>query len=83
MGEGPRQTSPINGRRLVAQLPASTLFLGMFDTGSPAGFRGNPGTIGIQTGFTADTLASLGELAEVAEPNCWEMIGVPSALMPL
>src|SRR5262249_20525206 len=57
----------INGRRLVAQLPASSLFRGMFDTGTPAAFRGNPGTIGIQPGSPLPILAALGGgLPEVA-----------------
>src|SRR5262245_21746788 len=56
-----------NGRRVVSQLPASALFSGTFDSGSPAAFRGNPGTIGIQTGFTPQTVGLLGGgLAEVA-----------------
>src|SRR5262245_60934459 len=57
----------INGRRVVAQLPASTLFRGTFNAGSPAAFEGNPGTIGVQTGFTPAMLAALGGgLAEAA-----------------
>src|SRR5262245_47361600 len=50
----------VNGRRIVSELPASRLFLGQFDNGTPEGFRGNPGTIGIQTGFTRAVLAALG-----------------------
>ncbi|HKB02971.1 MAG TPA: hypothetical protein VKD90_12175 [Gemmataceae bacterium] len=50
----------VNGRRVVSQLPASMLFVGRFDSGTPAEFRGNPGTIGIQTGFTRALLAALG-----------------------
>jgi hypothetical protein len=49
-----------NGRRVVSQLPARALFSGIFDDGSPAAFRGNPGTIGVQTGFTPETLGLLG-----------------------
>src|SRR5262245_24529980 len=43
----------VNGRRVVSQLPASSLFKGDFNSGVPVAFRGNPGTIGIQSGFTA------------------------------
>jgi len=51
----------------VSELPASGLFRGTFDSGSPVAFRGNPGTIGIQSGFTAATLAALGGgLSDVA-----------------
>jgi hypothetical protein len=57
----------VNGARVVSELPASTLFRGTFDNGSPEAFRGNPGTIGVQTGFTSAVLNSLGGgLAEVA-----------------
>jgi PKD repeat protein len=56
-----------NGRRVVSELPASALFRGTFADGSPAAFRGNPGTIGIQTGFTPETVGLLGGgLAEAA-----------------
>ncbi len=50
----------ISGVRVVAQIAASTLFTGYYDGGSPAGYNGNPGTIGVQPGFTADALAALG-----------------------
>src|SRR5262245_30769774 len=57
----------VNGRRVVSELPASSLFRGTFDNGSPPAFRGNPGTIGIQEGFTPAVLAALGGgLSEVA-----------------
>ncbi len=56
-----------NGRRVVSQLPASSLFTGTFNNGSPESFRGNPGTIGVQTGFTPETLNLLGGgLSELA-----------------
>src|SRR5262245_42223732 len=56
-----------NGRRVVSQLPASSLFRGFFAAGSPSAFRGPPGTVGVQQGFTQATLDALGEgLAEVA-----------------
>ncbi|HWT29907.1 MAG TPA: hypothetical protein VN240_02660, partial [Propylenella sp.] len=44
----------LSGVRVVCQLPASSLFVGMFDNGTPEEYQGNPGTIGIQTGFTPD-----------------------------
>lgn len=56
-----------NGRRVVSQLSAGALFRGEYDNGTPVAFRGNPGTIGIQTGFTAEVLSALGGgLSEVA-----------------
>ena len=42
-----------NGARVVSQLAASSLFVGFFDDGYPVAYRGNPGTIGIQSGFTS------------------------------
>lgn len=57
----------VNGRRIVSQLPASGLFRGVFNTGQPASSRGNPGLIGVQTGFTPQVLDALGGgLSEVA-----------------
>src|SRR5262245_50411091 len=56
-----------NGSRVVSQLAPASLFRGMFNDGQPAGFRGNPGTIGVQAGFTPALLDSLGPgLVEVA-----------------
>ncbi|MEM9280550.1 MAG: autotransporter outer membrane beta-barrel domain-containing protein [Verrucomicrobiota bacterium] len=49
-----------NDNRVTSQLPASSLFSGFFDGGSPTTFQGNPGTIGIQTGFTQAIIDSLG-----------------------
>jgi hypothetical protein len=49
-----------NGSHVVSQLAASDLFVGFYDGGTPIGFNGNPGTIGIQTGFDAGVLAALG-----------------------
>jgi hypothetical protein len=49
-----------NGTRVTSQLAASQLFVGYYDTGTPVAFRGNPGTIGIQTGFTPTVLSALG-----------------------
>ena len=50
----------INGVRVVAQIAASTLFDGFYDGGTPSSYNGNPGTIGVQGGFTAEALAALG-----------------------
>ena len=58
----------INGVRVVCQLPASSLFVGMFHDGTPAAYRGNPGTIGIQEGFSTVLTALGGGLSEVAIP---------------
>jgi len=56
-----------NGNRVVSQLAASTLFEGYYNSGSPAAYQGNPGTIGIQTGFSSAVLNALGGgLAQVA-----------------
>jgi hypothetical protein len=49
-----------NNNRVVSQLAASSLFVGFYDDGTPVGYRGNPGTIGIQTGFDASILSALG-----------------------
>jgi hypothetical protein len=57
----------VNGRRVVSQLPASSLFRGFFSQGVPVEFLGNPGTIGVQSGITPAILQSLGGgLSEVA-----------------
>ncbi len=50
----------INNVNVVSQLAASSLFIGFADDGFPATYRGNPLTIGIQTGFNAPVLAALG-----------------------
>ena len=56
-----------NGVRVVSQLAASSLFVGFYDSGTPEVYRGNPGTIGIQSGITQTVLNSLGGgLSEVA-----------------
>ncbi len=56
-----------NGARVVSELPASQLFVGYSNAGTPAGFQGNPVTIGIQTGFTPAVIAALGGgIAEAA-----------------
>ena len=57
----------LDGTRVTSQLAASTLFEGFFDGGAPTDFRGNPGTIGIQSGFSEATVAALGGgLTEIA-----------------
>ncbi|MDG3005621.1 Ig-like domain-containing protein [Paludisphaera mucosa] len=57
----------VNGVRVVSQLAASSLYVGFFNDGTPVAYRGNPGTIGIQTNFSAELLAALGGgLAEAA-----------------
>ena len=49
-----------NGVRVVSQLEASALFKGYFNDGTPSLYHGNPGAIGIQTGFSADIISALG-----------------------
>ncbi|GEC94692.1 hypothetical protein ZRA01_07650 [Zoogloea ramigera] len=49
-----------NGARVVSQLAASSLFSGYYDDGTPVAYRGNPGTIGIQTGYNSSVLSALG-----------------------
>jgi hypothetical protein len=76
-GELPREVSSVggivldlvgvNGQRVVSQVAADTLFTGYFDRGTPAEHRGNPGTIGVQTGITPEIVSALGGgLAEMA-----------------
>ena len=50
-----------NGAHVVSQLAASSLFVGFYDDYPPStpGY-GNPGTIGIQTGFGTATTGALG-----------------------
>ena len=56
-----------NGVRIVAQLAASDLFEGFFDSGTPAAYQGNPGTIGVLSGLTTAQIDALGGgLSEVA-----------------
>lgn len=50
----------LNNSHVVSQLAASTLFKGFDYNGSPTAYRGNPFTIGIQTGFGAATTGALG-----------------------
>lgn len=50
----------INGAHVVSQLSASSLFVGFYDSGSPSSYNGNPGTIGIQTGFGTSVTGALG-----------------------
>lgn len=49
-----------NNARVVSQLPASSLYQGFADSGTPVAFRGNPLTIGIQTGFNNSITGALG-----------------------
>ena len=57
----------LNGNRVVSQLAASALYVGFSNDGTPVAFRGNPLTIGIQSGFTPAILGQLGGgLAEAA-----------------
>jgi hypothetical protein len=56
-----------SGTRVTSQLAASSLYVGFSDDGLPVAFRGNPVTIGIQTGFNAGIVAALGGgIAELA-----------------
>ncbi len=50
----------INGAHVISQLAASSLYIGFYDSGTPAAYRGNPGTVGIQTGFDATVTGALG-----------------------
>lgn len=60
----------LNGARVITQLPASSLYVGFFDYAegnTPSSYEGNPGTIGIQSGFSADLLNQLGGgIAQIA-----------------
>lgn len=49
-----------NGSRMVSQLAASSLFKGYSGSGTPAAYRGNPFTIGIQSGFSTSLMDQLG-----------------------
>jgi hypothetical protein len=49
-----------NNVSVVSQLAASSLFIGLANNGNPVAYRGNPMTIGIQTGFTSSVLGALG-----------------------
>ena len=49
-----------NHNRVVSELPASDLFVGYCDGGTPSSYNGNPCTIGIQTGFTSAVTDALG-----------------------
>lgn len=50
----------LNNAHVVSQLAASSLFIGFADNGTPVAYRGNPFTIGIQSGFSAATTGALG-----------------------
>lgn len=49
-----------NGARVISQLAATSLYVGFYDSGTPVAYRGNPGTIGIQSGFDSSVLSALG-----------------------
>lgn len=49
-----------NGAHVVSQMPASSLFVGFANDGTPVAFRGNPFTIGIGTGFNNAITGALG-----------------------
>lgn len=49
-----------NGVRVISQLSATSLFVGYADSGTPAAYRGNPFTVGIQSGFTPAIISALG-----------------------
>lgn len=49
-----------NNNRIVSELPASDLFVGFCDGGTPSSYDGNPCTIGIQTGFGSSVTDALG-----------------------
>jgi hypothetical protein len=49
-----------NGASVVSQLAASSLYVGFNYDGTPVGYRGNPMTIGVQTGFGAAITGALG-----------------------
>lgn len=50
----------LNGIRVVAQLAASDLFVGFYNSGTPSSYNGNPGTIGILSGFSPQLVNALG-----------------------
>ncbi len=50
----------VNGVRVTSQLAASSLYIGFYDDGTPVSYRGNPGTIGEQTGLSSAVVAALG-----------------------
>ncbi len=50
----------LNGTRVISQLAASSLFMGFYDDGFPVAYRGNSGTIGIQTGWNTGITSALG-----------------------
>lgn len=50
----------LNGATLVSQLSASSLFVGFYNNGTPSTYNGNPGTIGVQTGFGSAITGALG-----------------------
>jgi hypothetical protein len=49
-----------NDARVTSQLAAKDTFVGFYNGGTPSAYQGNPGTIGIQNGFTSSVLQALG-----------------------
>jgi hypothetical protein len=49
-----------NNNRVVSQLAASSLYVGFSNDGFPVAYRGNPLTIGVQSGFTPGVISALG-----------------------
>lgn len=49
-----------NNAHVVSQLAASSLFIGYDNNGTPVSYRGDPFTIGIQSGFSAAVTGALG-----------------------
>ena len=50
----------LNGASVISQLSASSLFIGYADNGTPSSYRGNPFTIGQQSGYGASITNALG-----------------------
>ncbi|WP_143842052.1 PEP-CTERM sorting domain-containing protein [Nostoc sp. 106C] len=50
----------LNNTRVTSQLGASQLYIGYYNSGTPSAYQGNPGTIGIQSGFTPTITGALG-----------------------
>jgi hypothetical protein len=49
-----------NNTRVTSQLAANQTYIGYYDSGTPSAYRGNPGTIGIQSGFDSSVISALG-----------------------
>lgn len=50
----------LNDARVTSQLAANKTFVGYYNGGTPSAYNGNPGTIGIQTGFDSTVTNALG-----------------------